>query len=160
MIDDSKVIDSFTGQHAFLSNFYLAEVEFEGRTYPTTEHAYQAAKIQHDGIGRSYIAEADTPKMAKKLGRSVPLRSHWDGYWKHAVMDLVLAEKFSYAKHPALADLLISTGDALLIEGNTWHDNTWGNCVCGHPLCARQGHNLLGVALMRRRAAPTAPVTL
>jgi len=31
-------IDVFDGEYAFLSNFYKAQVEFEGMIYPTNEH--------------------------------------------------------------------------------------------------------------------------
>ena len=45
--------------------------------------------------------------------------------------------------------ILLSTNDAILIEGNTWHDNTWGDCSCGdRPECKKPGLNLLGKALM------------
>src|SRR4051794_21773182 len=40
----AEKIDSFEGQYRFLSNFFPAEVEFEGMTYPSVEHAYQSAK--------------------------------------------------------------------------------------------------------------------
>jgi hypothetical protein len=45
-------IDSFYGQYAFLSNFYPCEVEFEGDTYPSAEHAYQAAKTIDPDVRR------------------------------------------------------------------------------------------------------------
>src|SRR5207247_1025063 len=35
-------IDSFSGPYRFLSNFWPAEVEFEGIAYPSVEHAYQS----------------------------------------------------------------------------------------------------------------------
>jgi len=37
-------INTFRGKYRFLSNFYYAEVNYEGIRYPTVEHAYQAAK--------------------------------------------------------------------------------------------------------------------
>jgi len=46
--------------------------------------------------------------------------------------------------------LLLSTGYNLLVEGNKWHDITWGKCNCA----IHEGHgaNLLGVTLMEIRA--------
>ena len=45
---------------------------------------------------------------------------------------------------------LLATGEAQLVEGNTWHDQTWGQCQCvahvGQP-----GRNLLGRLLMEVR---------
>ena len=37
-------IERFAGPHRFLSNFYPAPLVWEGRYWPTAEHAYQAAK--------------------------------------------------------------------------------------------------------------------
>ena len=39
-----NVIDSFVGEYYFLSNFYPCSIEHDGLRYPSSEHAYQAAK--------------------------------------------------------------------------------------------------------------------
>lgn len=39
-----KVIDDFRGAYRWLSNFHLSPVELDGLIYPSTEHAFQAAK--------------------------------------------------------------------------------------------------------------------
>lgn len=57
--------------------------------------------------------------------------------------------KFKQNKH--LAKRLLDTDDALLIEGNTWHDNYWGDCKCSHPKCSNKGRNALGEILMEIR---------
>lgn len=44
LMGGAGVIDRFSGEYRFLSNFYLAEVELDGEVYPTVEHAFQAAK--------------------------------------------------------------------------------------------------------------------
>ena len=54
-----------------------------------------------------------------------------------------------------VADLTVdgslATGGAVLVEGNTWHDNYWGCCTCSR--CAgRRGRNNLGRLLMKLRA--------
>ena len=54
----------------------------------------------------------------------------------------LLAQKF--AVHTQLAQMLLLTGDALLVEGNTWNDTFWG-------VCAGVGHNNLGLLLMQQR---------
>lgn len=49
---------------------------------------------------------------------------------------------------------LLETGDAELIEGNYWHDNTWGQCYC--PRCKNKiGENHLGKLLMKIRESLT-----
>jgi len=60
----------------------------------------------------------------------------------------LLRKKFS-DDHPELKQKLIDTGDDHLVEGNTWHDNHFGVCVC--IACGSVGKNVLGKALMRVR---------
>ena len=48
-------IKEFQGQYRFLSNFWPAPVTFEGRTYPTVENAYQAAKITDDSLRKELV---------------------------------------------------------------------------------------------------------
>lgn len=59
----------------------------------------------------------------------------------------ILRAKFAV---PELAEMLESTSDAYLEEGNHWHDNRWGNCIC-EKCRAKEGENLLGEILMRVR---------
>lgn len=62
-------------------------------------------------------------------------------------MENLIREKF---KNPELREKLLSTSDAELVEGNTWHDNVWGNCNC--PRCIEiEGQNNLGKTLMKIR---------
>lgn len=50
-----------------------------------------------------------------------------------------------FLQNPDLADKLVATGDAELIEGNTWGDTVWG-------VCNGSGENRLGEILMRVRS--------
>lgn len=135
------MIDYFTGEYEFLSNFYPATVKYKGRVYKTTEHAYQAAKTL-DEEEQSKIANAPTPHKSKKLGRKVKLRPDWESV-KLQVMEDVLRLKFKPGT--PLADKLVATGDQELIEGNHWHDTFWG-------VCGGKGFNHLGKLLMKIRA--------
>jgi len=134
-------IDSFTGRYRFLSNFWPAEVEFEGITYPSVEHAYQSAKTL-DRDERLRIAKLPTPSEAKHAGRALPLRSDWETA-KFTVMEECVRYKFAH--HPELRTALLETGDAYLEEGNTWGDRIWG-------VYQDQGENRLGKILMKVRA--------
>jgi predicted NAD-dependent protein-ADP-ribosyltransferase YbiA (DUF1768 family) len=68
-------------------------------------------------------------------------------------MTQILCYKFSPEHHPDLAEKLLSTGDALLVETNTWHDNSFGDCECGkREPCAAPGQNQLGIILMQIRS--------
>jgi len=141
-------IDRFRGEHAFLSNFHRHPFEWRGRTFPTAEHAFQSAKSR-DEAERERIRAAATPAQAKRLGRRADLRADWE-LVKDDVMRAVLDAKFAV---PALRDALLATGDAELVEGNTWGDAYWG-------VCGGRGRNQLGRTLMRirddirRRAGP------
>jgi len=70
-------ITKFTGRHDFLSNFYPCLIYYEAISYPSVEHAYQAAKTDNLDIRRT-IARALSPAKAKKLGRCVELRADWE----------------------------------------------------------------------------------
>ena len=133
------MIDSFRGEYRFLSNFYPAAVELYGETYPTVEHAYQAAKT-NDPAARERIRWAQRPGDAKRLGQSVQIRSDWESV-KVDVMRGLLVKKFSDRR---LADMLLKTGDEELVEGNYWGDRFWG-------VCGGDGDNWLGRLLMEVR---------
>lgn len=139
------MIVEFDGEHAFLSNFFPSSILYEGIVYPTNEHFFQAMKTL-DQAERQKIANAETPGMAKRLGRHVQLRSDWEQI-KVDVMRTGLMLKFTDA---ALAEKLLATGDEELVEGNWWHDQTWGSCFCPDH-CRTPGRNLLGMLLMELR---------
>lgn len=134
-------IGEFQGEYRFLSNFWPAPCEFEGVRYPSSEHAYQAAKSL-DAADRRRIAALPTPSEAKRAGRALTLRPDWETV-KFDVMRECVRSKF--ALNPDLAEKLLATGDALLEEGNTWGDRTWG-VVDG------VGENRLGRILMDIRS--------
>ena len=139
-IDNLKSIDSFRGEHSFLSNMSESPVELSGVKYPTVEHAFQAAKTT-DPAERAKILSAKTPAEAKKIGRTLTLRKDWN-QMREEVMEKALRAKFE--QNPELKKRLINTGDTELIEGNTWGDTFWGQ-VNG------KGQNKLGKLLMKIR---------
>jgi ribA/ribD-fused uncharacterized protein len=128
-------IDSFKGEYRWLSNFYLAEVVLDGFVYPSSEHAYQAAKTLNLEERRAILSMSVSE--AKKAGRKVTMRSDWEDI-KLDVMLRLLRQKFA---HPELRSKLLATGDAELVEGNWWNDTFWG-------VCRGVGQNNLGKLLM------------
>jgi ribA/ribD-fused uncharacterized protein len=137
-------IADFRGDYHFLSNFAPAQVTLDGLQFPTVEHAYQAAKTL-DPQEREQILGASTPDLARKMGRKLTQPPDWPEMKVKVMQDLV-AQKFD-GHRPDLVKLLLATGDAELVEGNTWHDNFWGDCRC--PRCAEStGQNWLGRILM------------
>lgn len=129
-----KYITSFSGEYRFLSNFYAARCE-----YKTAEHYYQAAKTTNIS-DYTKIIECETPGQAKRMAKTIQIRSDWDNI-KLVVMEQLLIKKFS---NYDLACMLLQTGDAVIIEGNTWGDTFWG-------VCNGVGHNHLGNILMKIR---------
>src|ERR1051325_5430348 len=77
MYTDHTPITSFTGKYFFLSNFSPYMTFFEEKFYPTAEHAYQAAKTLDQSI-RKQICNLETAKDAKRMGRSIVLRTNWE----------------------------------------------------------------------------------
>jgi ribA/ribD-fused uncharacterized protein len=132
-------INSFSGEHAFLSNFYPSKIYPNDIEYSTVEHAFQSAKTD-DILAKELIRNAATPGEAKRLGRKVKLRENWNVIKLSVMLDL-LRLKFSI---PELKEKLLSTGDEELIEGNYWNDTFWG-------VCNGVGENHLGELLMKVR---------
>lgn len=135
-----KVIDSFQGEHRFLSNFWLVDVTLDDVVYKSVEHAYMAAKTT-DITLRIKIAEFETPGQAKRFCKTIPLRDDWEEV-KLSIMTNLVSQKF---KHKKLAAKLKATGTFELIEGNVWGDTFWG-------VCRGKGSNHLGKILMGVRS--------
>lgn len=135
------MIRSFDGEYRFLSNFCMAPVEYEGIVYPSTEHAYQAAKTLNKDL-RGAFAEITSPGAVKKLGQTISLRLDWEDI-KISVMRNIVTAKFE--QNPDLMKKLMATKGHELIEGNTWGDTFWGQCPIG------KGRNELGKILMSIR---------
>lgn len=137
---EGQVIDSFTKEHRFLSNFAYVLVKFDGCLYPTVEHAYQAAKTENME-DRRVMCDLHKPGDAKRFGRVLKIRDDWN-YVKLEIMEELVRYKF--LNDSKLFRLLLLTGDAELIEGNHWGDTFWG-------VCRGRGDNHLGRILMRVR---------
>lgn len=132
-------INDFRGEYRWLSNFHLVEVELDGVRYPSTEHAYQAAKTL-DLAQREAIRVLPTCGMAKRAGQRVVLRADWERVKRDVMLNL---QRQKY-RSPELRKLLLGTGDAELVEGNTWGDTYWG-------VCRGVGENWLGRLIMQVR---------
>tara|TARA_A100001391_G_scaffold188617_1_gene159326 strand:+ start:23200 stop:23688 length:489 start_codon:yes stop_codon:yes gene_type:complete len=128
------------------SNLYRRAIEFEGETFATSEHAYQAGKARKREV-RDWVLSAPSPAL-------VAMAAHGLYYWdiapgwsktKFDRMRKVLRAKFT--QHEDLKKLLLSTGDARLVESATVDNEVnrlWGE-VNG------TGRNMLGQLLMELR---------
>ena len=136
-----KIIQRFRLEYDYLSNFYPAIVCVDGLEFLNSEAAYQAAKCAK-AEDRLLFTELNS-NDAKRLGRELPARADWEEI-KVQEMEKILRAKFT--QNPHLAQFLVETGDAELIEGNTWHDTFWGV-----DLKTGEGENHLGKILMALR---------
>jgi ribA/ribD-fused uncharacterized protein len=130
------------GEYGAFSNFAPYPIKLKGRTWPTTEHYFQAQKFA--GTEQEHaIRKAKSPAIAARLGRdrSKTLRRDWRSV-KDSVMYDALKAKFT--QHEELRQLLLDTGDAKLVE-HTARDAYWGDGGDG------SGRNMLGQILMRVR---------
>ncbi|WP_313913956.1 NADAR family protein [Tahibacter sp.] len=126
------------------SNFSPHRIHLDGKSWPTSEHYFQAQKF-HDPAYRERIRTARSPMDAANLGRDrkQKLRPDWESV-KVEVMRNAVRAKFS--QHAELTALLLATGDAKLVE-HTANDAYWGDGGDG------RGRNMLGQVLMQVREA-------
>ena len=144
--DNGKIpaltIGKFRDEYHFLSNFYEADVEYDGIVYKNNEAAFQAQKVLDPEI-RKQFAEYN-PSKAKSLGRKVDLRPDWEEVKLGLMYEIVKAK---FEQNDDLRELLMQTGNKILVEGNNWNDVFWGMSIK-----TGLGKNHLGKILMRVRA--------
>lgn len=139
------MINVFDGDYAFLSNFYICDIIYNGLSYKNSESAFHAQKTLDETERKKFI-NLD-PSASKKLGRKIDLRNDWEDV-KTQIMYEICYAKFS--QNQDLKNKLLATGDEYLEEGTHWHDNYWGNCYC--EKCKDiKGENKLGIILMKIR---------
>ena len=125
-----------------LSNFSNHPIIVNNKEWPTVEHFFQSQKFVNTPY-EEQIRHLETPMEARNYGRdrSKPIRNDWESV-KDQIMFIAVHQKFF--QYPELTKLLISTGDAYLVE-HTKNDNYWGDG--GHG----RGRNMLGQILMQVR---------
>ena len=115
--DEFEYIWGFFGEHRPLSNFELAAITMpDGITYPSNEHAYQAAKTLDLSI-RRLVAKLETPGKARRFGMKLDLRPDWE---EVRVPVMELASQTKYSTYAYFYDLLHSTDGKILVEANWW----------------------------------------
>ena len=135
------MIESFKGEYSWLSNFQFFEkpLVYQGISYETSEHFYQAMKTK-DPTLRKQIA-AHPLKGLKKFANTIDLREDWVTL-KIEVM--LYTTRYKYSQHnPTLRSRLISTGNEEIQEGNWWGDKFWGVCLKTGEGMNRLGHTIM-----------------
>lgn len=131
----------FTEELYYLSNYYPCKVRYEGILYPSSEHAFAAAKTT-DPVLQGFISRMDTPGQAKRFGRKLELRPYWNEIRIKVMYDILWCK---FTQNTDLKQKLINTGNMYLEETNNWNDTFWG-------VCEGVGYNNLGRLLMELRA--------
>ena len=123
------------------SNFAPFPIRLKGKTWRTTEHYFQAQKFAGtDDAHAEAIRKANSPMLAARMGRDrkKKLRRDWESAKVSTMREAVRAK---FEQHEQLRELLLSTGDAKLVE-HTENDDYWGDGGDG------SGRNMLGQILM------------
>lgn len=129
------------------SNLYKRAMLFDGLAYPTAEHAYQAGKPRKPEV-RDWILAAPSPALVAMAAHGL---YQWDiaPNWSRMKFDRMRAVLWAkFTQHSDLGDLLLSTGEARLIESATVDNavnRVWGEVP------GKGGRNMLGVLLMEAR---------
>jgi len=134
-------ISKFNGQYRFLSNFSADPVTYQGINYPTSEHAYQAQKVDNLILKRE-IASMKTPFETKQYGATFKPKD----WYKRSLGIMYEIVKWKFIQNPDIRKKLLETGDLELIEGNHWKDTFWGK-----DDKTWEGENWLGKILMQVR---------
>ena len=139
------------------SNWHPAGFEYRGQEFATSEHwmMWQKARVMGDHASARAILEAPTPRRAKELGGLV---KPYDGPLWHDVREqlVYVGVREKFLQNQAIANLLLSTGSALLAEASP-HDRVWGVGIGEddegfRDLSGWRGSNLLGRVCMRVRS--------
>ena len=133
-----SVSDAF-GQ---FSNFAPFPINVDGERWPTSEHYFQAQKFEDESY-RQTIRKTKSPMQAARLGRDrkQKLRRDWESVKVGIMRNAVMAK---FTQHAELHSLLLSTGEAKIVE-HTENDDYWGDGGDG------SGKNMLGRILMEVR---------
>jgi len=146
-MDEVRFYRASEKPYGAFSNLFRRAVEFEGETYPTSEHAYQAGKARKPAV-RAWLMAAPSPSLLAMAAHGL---YQWDiaPDWSRTKFDRmrrVLWAKFT--QHPDLAELLVATGEARLVEAATVDNpvnRLWGEVE------GKGGRNMLGIMLMEVR---------
>lgn len=139
-----KTINFYKPKDPFgcFSNFSKHSFKLKDKTWPTSEHYFQAMKFEGTKF-EDAVRRCETPGEAADMGRdrALPLRSDWESV-KDSVMKEALIAKFN--ANAKIKKELFDTGDAVLVE-HTEKDSYWGDGGDG------SGKNMLGKLLMEVR---------
>lgn len=141
MASMNEPINFVENRFHYLSPFSAHEVEIEGITYKTAEHAYQALRIVPES--RQPIIEAKSPLDAWREGQKAKEDGELEeSYDKDALMEKIFRAKL--VQHPDIAEILKESGNRELVKVYDT-DYYWGTGADG------SGQNKMGKLWMKLR---------
>ncbi len=142
-------------EYGEFSNFAEYPIVLKKKRWPTSEHYFQAQKFKEQKAQEA-VRKANSPMLAARMGRDrkQKLRRDWESAKVNVMREAVRAK---FTQHDELRELLLSTGDAKIVE-HTEKDDYWGDGGDG------RGKNMLGRILMDvrkqfRKAMPSPDAT-
>lgn len=139
-----------------LSQWWLSKFVHEGKIYESAEHWMMACKARLFGdlAMELQILKAESPAIAKKLGRKVARfdSAVWDA---HKFEFVLQGNVLKFGQNQPLKNFLFSTGDKVMVEASPM-DAIWGIGLSADAVGIEnpanwRGENLLGFALMEAR---------
>lgn len=143
MLDEIHFYRASERPYGVFSNLFKRSIVFEGREYMTAEHAYQAGKARKAEV-REWLLAAPSPSLLAMAAHGLyqwDITPNWSRIKVGRMREVVLAK---FSQHEDLREVLLSTGDARLVEVATV-DNAvnryWGEVP------GKGGKNMLGQIL-------------
>lgn len=124
-MDDKKIAGFFLDGWYVFDNFAPFQVEWRGKLYPTSEHAYQAAHfIDIDQELAEKVRLCRSPREASGFANenSVYDDPDWSDK-KISYMEEIVRSKLE--QHGYIVDILLSSEDKYIVEMND-DDEFWG----------------------------------
>jgi ribA/ribD-fused uncharacterized protein len=143
-LDTAERVCFYEQEFYVLSNFSAFELEWKGKTFQTSEHAYHYEKFDPDSVPALRIAYgAPSAHEALQLARlyQAQVAPGWADIKVDVMRDILRAK---LRQHEYVRRKLIQTGSRELVE-NSWRDDFWG----WGP--NRDGKNMLGKLWMQIR---------
>ena len=143
MIVNNRIV-AFDGAERWLSNFVGCSIDYQGRNFPSVEHAYQSMKQDSETWRQKCADYTITSAAIKKMAQEIDKRPDWNRIKLSVMRECV---KLKFLQEP-FRTRLIETGNMEIIEGNWWHDTFWGV-----DKDTMEGSNNLGKLIMEVRSS-------
>lgn len=121
--DTEKQVFFYEHEFYVFSNFSSFAIEWKGKLWMTSEHAYQSEKFADEAL-KEQIQQARSAHDAQRIAQEHKneYRSDWNDSKLNVMKDILRAK---LQQHPYVKKKLLETGDRELIE-DSWRDSFWG----------------------------------